>query len=349
MKSTHTKIIASVGPRSESEEAIEALIHHGTDIVRSNFSHCTHGEYRKRKALIEKAARRLKKNVPIMQDLQGPRIRVGNLPEKGIELEEGKTYVFAFHNGAKIKFPEVIPIDDPYLHADIKKGDPFYLANAAMELLVTKVSGKRIAAKVLRGGILLPHKGINVPQTKLKRGGLTPKDVRDVKFALREGVDYVALSFVQSAEDVEKLRRIVGKRSVKIIAKIERAFALQSIDEIIRAADGIMVARGDLGIELPFEEVPLIQKDLVRHAHWHGKPAIIATQMLSSMINHPTPTRAEVSDIANAVFDGADAVMLSDETAAGEHPVKSVLTMRKIVRRAEEYFYHGNFFEDVFH
>lgn len=346
---TRTKIIASIGPRSESEQTIEELVRHGTSILRSNFSHCTHEEYRRRKASAEKAARRFKKDVRIMQDLQGPRIRVGNLPEKGIEIEEGKAYTFAFHNGTRAVFPEVIPIDDPYLHADIKKGDPLYLANAALELVVTRVNGKRIATKVIRGGILLPHKGINVPQTKLKRGGLTPKDIHDVKFALKEGVDYIALSFVQSAEDVRKLRRIIGKRPVKIIAKIERGLALRGIDEIIRESDGIMVARGDLGIELPLEEVPLIQKDLIRHAHWHGKPAIVATQMLSSMINHPAPTRAEVSDIANAVLDGADAVMLSDETAAGEHPVKTVVMMRKIVRRTEAYLLRENFFDLILH
>lgn len=346
MKPTKTKIIASVGPRSETESMITALIQNGVSIVRSNFSHCTYDEYGKRRRLIRKAAKRLARDVWLMQDLQGPRIRVGELPEKGIELEEGKTYTFAFHNGTRAVFPDVIPIDDPYLHADIRKDDPLYLANAALELLVTRVNGKRIVAKVVRGGILLPHKGINVPQTKLKRGGLTPKDIRDVRFALKTGVDYVALSFVQSAADVRKLRGIIGKRPVKIVSKIERALALKDIDAIIRESDGIMVARGDLGIELPPEEVPIIQKNLVRHAHWHGKPAIIATQMLSSMINHPTPTRAEVSDIANAVFDGADAVMLSDETAAGDYPDRAVAFMKRIVKRTEAYLARENMWDE---
>jgi pyruvate kinase len=196
---------------------------------------------------------------------------------------------------------------------------------------------------VITGGFLSSHKGINVPYTHIKKGGLTPKDIKDVKFGLRAGMDYVALSFVQTEDDVNRLRRLLGVKSkIKIVSKIERAIALKNIDKIIDASDVIMVARGDLGIEVPIEDLPIIQKNLVRHAHWHNKPAIIATQVMSSMIKNPHPTRAEISDISNAVFDGADMVMLSDETAVGDYPVAAVRILRKVMDRAERYIYKSD-------
>ena len=209
-----------------------------------------------------------------------------------------------------------------------------YLANGDMELVVTRVAGSRIFAKVVRGGTLYSRKGVNLPHTKLSNSGLTPKDIRDVKFGMKHGVDLFAISFVQSSDDVERLRRIVGEKA-KIIAKIETALALRNIDDIIRASDAIMIARGDLGIEVAPETIPFIQKNLIRHANWYDKGTVTATQMLTSMINHARPTRAEVSDIANAVWDGTDAVMLSDETASGEYPLESLRTMVRVVAQAE--------------
>jgi pyruvate kinase len=330
-----TKIIATIGPKSESAAMLSKLIGAGMDIARMNFSHCMYAEYRKRATLIRRIAKKQRRRVSILQDLRGPRIRVGVLPKSGRVLTEGETVVFTTDEkprSAGVK--GAIHIDDPYLHQDMRAGEPIYLTNGIMELVVQKVSGTLITARVIRGGTLYSHKAVNVPATNLTTSGLTEKDIEDVRFAMREGVDYIALSFVQSAKDVERLRAVV-KGKAAIIAKIERAVALKNIDAIIQAADGIMVARGDLGTELPVEKVPYVQKNLIRHAMWHSKPAIAATQMLSSMIDHPHPTRAEVSDIANAVWDGADAVMLSDETAAGAYPIEALETMAKVVREAE--------------
>jgi pyruvate kinase len=209
-----------------------------------------------------------------------------------------------------------------------------YLANGEMELVTERISGNHIVARVVRGGILHSRKGVNVPHTKLSNSGLTAKDIRDAKFGIAHGVDDIAISFVQTAEDIHKLRKIVGKK-VRIVAKIETSLALQNIDAIIRASDAIMIARGDLGIEIPIETLPGVQKNLIRHAQWYGKGTITATQMLISMVDHARPTRAEVSDVANAVWDGTDAVMLSDETASGKYPLESIRMMAKIVHEAE--------------
>ena len=328
-----TKIIATIGPSSSSPEVLTKLAASGMDIARMNFSHCTYEEFKQRKAILAKASQELHKEIKILQDLQGPRIRVGKLPEAGIHLIEGETVTFCTGKNCS---EETIYIDDPYLHVDIKVGDPIYLASGEMELIAEKIEGNLIHAKIVRGGILYSRKGVNVPHTKLTTSGLTEKDIADVEFALNDGVDYVAISFPQSAKDVQKLQEIVQGRA-KVISKIETAMALEHIDEIVRASDVIMVARGDLGIEISVEKLPFIQKNLVRHAAWHNKGAIIATQMLYSMVNHPTPTRAEVSDVANAVWDGADAVMLSDETASGQYPIEALQAMVRIVTQAEEY------------
>ncbi len=322
---------------------MKELVAAGMDIARMNFSHCTYAEYKARAKRLKRMRTPHGEPIRIMQDLQGPRIRVGSLPADGILLHEGSTYTFCDENRIKRSNKNCIPIDDPFLHIDIKKGEPLHLANGDLELVVTSVKHTIITARVLRGGVLFSHKAINVPDTELRRSGLTKKDIKDALFAVRQGVDTIALSFVQSADDVLKLRHTIkASKGTKIIAKIERGQALKKIDEIIQASDGIMIARGDLGIEIPVEEIPIIQKNLVRHAHWHNKPVIIATQMLTSMIRSPKPTRAEVSDIANAVFDGADAVLLSDETAAGEHPVNAVSIMRKIINRTERYLHSEN-------
>lgn len=329
-----TKIIATLGPKSESPIMIQKLVRAGMNIARMNFSHCTQEEFIKRSAVLKKLRTPDKQKVQIMQDLQGPRLRVGEVSVNGVEVREGEKVIFTTDH----KNTNAILIDDPYLHLDIATGDPMFLANGAIECKVRKVTKSLIQVEVIRGGRFFSHVAVNVPRTKLTTSGLTKKDIKDVKFALSRGVDYIALSFVQSADDVKKLRTIVGTKA-KIIAKIERQIALSHIDAIIQAADGIMVARGDLGAELPVEEVPFVQKNLIRHAAWHTKPAIVATQMLFSMVDHPHPTRAEVSDIANAVWDGADAVMLSDETASGKFPVEALSTMARIVKKTEHYRY----------
>lgn len=337
-----TKIIATIGPKTEAPDKLQHLLAAGVDIIRVNFSHANYDQYANIKKTVEDFNKKFKRKVEIMLDLQGPRIRVGIMPEGGLSLKDGETYRFSYSK-EPYKLGGIIPINNDELYKDIKKGEPLFLCNGEIELLVKEVKRQVITAKVTTGGLLSSKKGINVPHTHIKKGGLTPKDIQDVKFGLKKGMDYIALSFVQTEEDVERLRKVLGKNSkVKIISKIERGIALKNIDRIIAASDVIMVARGDLGIEIPIEDLPITQKNLVRHAHWHNKPTIIATQVMTSMIKNPHPTRAEVSDIANAVFDGADMVMLSDETAVGDYPVQAIKTLRKVLDRSEQYIYKTN-------
>lgn len=335
---TSTKIIATVGPKSEAPEKLLALINAGVDIIRVNFSHASYEQYRRIKKFIDDYNKTAESRVYILLDLQGPRIRVGVMPEGGLLMKEGALYNFTYSQ-APYKKGGVIPIDNRDLYRDIRKGQPLYLCNGEIELTVREVKGRIIKAEVIHGGLLSSHKGINVPDTNMRKGGLTPKDMKDLRFGLKVGMDFVGLSFVQTAADVLKLRRLLGKKSkqVKIVSKIERAIALKNIDKIIVASDVIMIARGDLGIETPIEDLPIVQKNLIRHAHWHKTPAIIATQVMTSMIKNQAPTRAEVSDIANAVLDGADVIMLSDETAIGDHALAAVKMLEKVVRRTEKY------------
>lgn len=333
----NTKIVATIGPKTESPENLEKLIKAGVSLIRVNFSHATYEQYLRIKKIIDSYNKKNKENVRIMMDLQGPRIRIGKMPEGGIELYEGDKVSFVFKKGGVYE-KGIIPIDNSDLHLDIQKGEPLYLANGELEVMVSQIKNGFISGTVVKGGLLTSNKGINVPYTNIKKGGLTPKDVKDVKFALKAGVDYIALSFVQTRADVERLREIIGKKSkVKIISKIERAIALRNIDEIIRASDVVMIARGDLGIEIPIEELPIVQKYLVKFSHWHDKPAIIATQIMTSMVKNSHPTRAEICDIANAVLDGGDMVMLSDETTIGDHPFETVRVLKKVVERTEKY------------
>lgn len=340
----NTKILATIGPRSEDQKTIEGMMRAGMDIARVNFSHCTYDEFKKRKVIIKTLEKKLKKKIVIFQDLQGPRIRVGKMPDEGKVLQEGKIYIFS-HGVSADAQGDFISIDDSYLHVDMKVGEPLYLANGTMEFKVEKVKDKQIYAKCIRGGTLFSRKSVNIPFTQYSRGALTPKDIADIKFGVEEGIDQVGLSFVQSADDIRKLRKYLKGKDIKIMAKIERAVALHNIDEIIQEADGIVIARGDLGIEMPMEDLPIIQKNLIRHAHWHGKPVIVATQMLLSMINYPHPTRAEVTDVANAVFEGADGVWLSDETTDGNFPIEAVKVMKKIITRIDGYKHQENFFD----
>ncbi len=338
-----TKIVATIGPKSDSREELRALLDAGVEVVRVNFSHASYPQYRRIKKTVQLYNEAKKKEIKIMLDLQGPRIRVGQMPEDGILMHDAEIYNFSYTRQAYEKEGDIIPIDSPDLYRHMKKGAMLFLCNGAIELKVLSVDKKIIKAEVVNGGILNSRKSINVPDTIIKKGGLTSKDIKDVKFGLKTGMDYIALSFVQSAEDVHRLRKMIGKKSkTKIISKIERGVALKNIDKIISSSDMIMVARGDLGIEVPIEELPIIQKNLVRHAHWHNRPVIIATQVMTSMIKNPHPTRAEVSDIANAVYDGADMIMLSDETTVGEYPVLAVKMLKKVIERTEVSIYKSN-------
>lgn len=333
-----TDIVVTIGPTSDGETNFKKLVKAGMTIARNNFSHCKHDEFKARVAMIRRFNKQTGANIKILADLQGPRIRVGQMPESGLVLKPRQVVTFISAAGKNKKDDEIY-IDDPYLHADVSVDDPILLSSGAIELRVTKTMPKqhRFQAEVIVGGVLYSRKGVNLPTTKLTTNSLTEKDLTDLKFILKTGTDYIALSFVQDAKDILRVKKAIGRLPVKVIAKIERREALKNLDEIIDAADGIMVARGDLGVEIPYAEVPIMQKAMIRKCHLRLKPAIVATQMLSSMVDNPFPTRAEVSDVANAVFDGAHAVMLSDETANGQYPIESVNMMRQVVEKAEEY------------
>ncbi len=338
-----TQIIATIGPSSESFQAMKALASAGVNMFRVNFSHASYAQYRRIKNNLDKINKDRQEKIALIQDLQGPRIRIGRLPEEGRNLLVGEELSFVYVARPAANIGQAIPIDNPNLHKYVKPQETLFLANGEIELKITKIVKGVIFAQVLQAGLLTSHRGVNLPHTNLKEAGLTDKDIKDVQFALKTGVDYIALSFVQTAKDVFRLKKMLSKKSsVKIIAKIERGVALKNIDKIIKAADVIMVARGDLGIEVPYERLPIIQKNLVRQAHWHNKPAIIATQVMTSMINNSHPTRAEVSDIANAVLDGADMILLSDETAIGKQPSLAVEILKKVIDYTTNYLHKNN-------
>jgi len=336
------KIIATIGPKSEDYKTLKDLAASGMNVARINFSHATYEQWNNIKSSLAKIKKEMGIEVKMMMDLQGPRIRVGQLPH---EIKMGKDEIYAFVYGKADIENKEIPIDHADLFKDVRKGESFYLANGLIDLEITDIKDKKIFAKVHHGGILLSRKGINIPETNFSGSALTPKDIEDAKFGKENGADYICLSFVQTGDDIKELRKSLGNAKTTIIAKIERVVALRNLDDVVKNSDGIMIARGDLGIEIPIEEVPIIQKEIIRHAHWYQKPAIVATEMLASMIDSPRPTRAEVADIANAIFDGADAVMLSDETASGHYPVESVKIMKKIAKRADDYFNSVNYLE----
>ena len=336
------KIMANVGRRSADYELLKKMSLAGVEIFRLNFSHASNEQLIELKENVKKIKEETGKEVKIFQDLCGPRIRIGVLPED-IHMNDGEIYSFGFGVDCNLS-DKCIPIDHEGLYNDVQIGHPFYLINGAIELVVTDKKDGLIFARVERGGHLSSKKAINVPATKISGGGLTPKDEKDAAFGFEQGVDQIGLSFAQSADDINRLRKIVGP-DIKIIAKIESAIAINVVDEIIQAADGIMIARGDLGIEMPIEELPILQKELIRHSHWHNKPAIVATQMMLSMVEKSHPTYAEVTDVANAVFDGADVLMLSDETAVGNYPLECVQIMKKIVDKTDEYFNKTNYWD----
>ncbi|TVQ65857.1 MAG: pyruvate kinase [Balneolaceae bacterium] len=334
--SRRTKIVCTLGPSSNTPEGIEKLLRAGMNVVRINFSHGSHEDHKRTIDYVRKVARKYRYSIPILMDLQGPKIRVGNMKDGGQMIREGS--MIKITTDDVVGDSEVIPIDYPDLISDATEGNQILLDDGLLEFRVIKKSETYLTAKVVVGGLLKSRKGVNLPDVEISMSSMTEKDIADLEFGLDAGVDFVALSFVRSARDVQELvSRIRAKRcNAGVIAKIEKPEAVSVIDEIIEEADGIMVARGDLGIEIPSETVPLIQKKIIERCRMAGKPVITATQMLDSMIINPRATRAESSDVANAVMDGTDAVMLSGETAAGKYPVEAVKTMAKIIRSVEE-------------
>ena len=310
-----TKIIATIGPSSEQEKILEKLISLGVDGARLNFSHGSHQEQGNRIKLVRKIEKKLNRHVAIIADIQGPKIRIGNLPEMGIELKNGQE--ITIDTGTREFYENRIPLPSLLFRDGTKEGHLVFLDDGTLQIKIISKYGGIFKATVLKGGILFSKKGVNVPSLEITSSILNAKDKADIEFSVRAGVDYIALSFLRNAADLKEARKFLGKTKTKIIAKIERPEALLNISEIIDATDVVMIARGDLGIETPLWELPVRQKEIIDLVRLKMKPVIVATQMLDSMIRNPIPTRAEVSDVANAVFDSTDAVMLSGETASG--------------------------------
>ncbi|MBU2498119.1 MAG: pyruvate kinase, partial [Proteobacteria bacterium] len=344
---TMTKIVCTIGPASDSPDIIAALIQAGMSVARLNFSHGTRHEHGEKIRMIRKVSEDLKRPIAILQDLAGPKIRVGKIPEPGIRLEPGETFVLTSQEVIGTK--QGVTVSYPNLPREVKTGDTILLADGFMEVFVKEVTGSEIACQVVTGGTLTSHKGVNLPVGTIQAPALTEKDRADLLFGLENGVDYVALSFVRRAEDLREVKAHILERKMDtpVIAKIEKHEAILNIDEIMAVSDGIMVARGDLGVEIPLEKVPYLQKELIRKANTIGKPVITATQMLRSMVDSPRPTRAEAADVANAVLDGTDAVMLSEETAIGSYPVEAVRFMARIIESTEENFPHSRYLKLV--
>lgn len=334
LKRRRTKIVATLGPASTKAGVVEQLIEAGVSVFRLNMSHGTHADHRAAFEQVRSVAARLGQPIAVLADLCGPKIRVGQFAQGNIQLAHGSRVTMTTRE--VVGEPGLIPSQYEPLARDVRPGDRILLDDGLLELKVVEVAGTEVACTTIHGGVLKDRKGMSLPGVDLSIPCLTDKDRVDAQFALDLGVDFLALSFVRRAADVEELRALIAKSpSVHIIAKIETPEALEGIEAILDVSDGIMVARGDLGVELPPEVVPVVQRQLVAQARAKGKPAIVATQMLESMIEHPRPTRAEVSDVANAVFSGADAVMLSAESASGAYPLRTVEMMDRICRQAE--------------
>ncbi len=330
-----TKIVCTLGPSSNTKEDIERLYRAGMNVVRINFSHGSHEGHRKTIEHVREVAEKVGYAIPVLMDLQGPKIRVGQMKGDSQVIEAGSMVTITTKDVEGTS--KLIPIDYPHLSEDSQVGNQILIDDGLLELRIVKKSEEGIVAKVVVGGLLKSRKGVNLPDVDISMSSLTEKDKEDLEFGMKIGIDYLAMSFVRSARDIQDVisRVRAAGSNAAIIAKIEKPEAVEVIDDIIEEADGIMVARGDLGIEIPSEQVPLVQKKIIDRCRVMGKPVITATQMLDSMINNPRATRAESSDVANAVLDGTDAVMLSGETAAGKYPVEAVKTMDKIIKSVE--------------
>jgi pyruvate kinase len=331
-----TKIVCTIGPSSESPEMLRKLIHAGMNVARLNFSHGDFAEHGARIANIRKVSEELGKTVAILLDTKGPEIRTGKLKEEPIELIQDEKIVLTTEE--ILGDASRISITYPGLPKDVQIGSTILIDDGLIGLTVTNVTDTEIECRIVNGGTLKSKKGVNVPGVRISLPGITEKDAADILFGIEQGVDFIAASFVRKASDVLEIRELLEKHNathIQIISKIENQEGVDNLDEILEVSDGLMVARGDLGVEIPAEEVPLVQKRMIEKCNRVGKPVITATQMLDSMQRNPRPTRAEASDVANAIFDGTDAIMLSGETAAGKYPVESVQTMSRIAERAE--------------
>ena len=332
LRKRNTKIIATLGPSSSSPLKIHSLFQAGADIFRLNFSHGTHSDHRKRVFHIRQYEKRLGRPIAILGDLQGPKIRIGTFKKKSITLVNNQKFELDLDpqpgNEKRVFLPH------PEIFKSVKKNTKVLIDDGKILLNIIGVNSQKITTEVLNGGKISNMKGVNIPDTLIKMSSLTKKDIKDLEFCLDLSLDYVALSFVQKAKDLIDLKKHIGSQT-GIMAKFEKPLAIKRMDEILFHCDAAMVARGDLGVEMPPEEVPIIQKRIVQSCRDFGKPVVVATQMLDSMINSPSPTRAEASDVATAVFDAADSLMLSAETASGKFPVQSVQIMDRIIRGVE--------------
>lgn len=343
-----TKVVATIGPASAEKKILTDMIVSGLNVARLNFSHGDHQTHKKSLDLVRSVSSKTKIPVAVLQDLSGPKIRTGEMTSNLVELKNGSQLILT-----PKKFvgdEKKLSITYKNLHKEVKVGERILLDDGRKELKVTKIKGEEIYTKIIVGGHIKPRRGVNLPDTSLKVSSLTAKDKKDVLFGIESQVDFIALSFVRSAKDVLDLRKILNshKSDIAIIAKIETPDAIKNIDKIIEVSDGIMVARGDLAVEVCAENVPIYQKMIVDKCNKAGKSVIVATQMLESMINMSVPTRAEVSDVANSILDGADAIMLSEETAMGKHPALAIKIMTKVARKVEDNYPYTDFISGKF-
>lgn len=335
MYTKNTKIVCTLGPSSDSVSEIENLVSAGMNVARLNFSHGTYEHHKKILGNLRKVERKMKRTVAVLQDLQGPKIRIGEMPEEGVKIKKSQTVELTIRN--VVGTNEILPIQYKDIIKDLKKNDILFIDDGLLQLKVIKKGKDNLMCKVQVGGLVKTHKGVNCPTASISANPITAKDKKDLAWGLEHDVDYVALSFVKSGKDIEDLRKMIQKagKQTKIVAKIERHEAVENLVEIVKAADGIMVARGDLGIEIPAEKVPIVQKRLINLCRKYGKPVITATQVLQSMVENARATRAEISDAANAVFDHTDAIMLSNESAVGKYPFKAARTLTKVAITVE--------------
>jgi pyruvate kinase len=335
-KHTKTKIVCTIGPASRSEEKLTQLLENGMSVARLNFAHGTLPQHAADIKRIREVALRQKFKCPIFIDLPGPKIRVGKIRHEPAELRKGHVIYLTSRKILRL-FHESIPVDYPQLNQSVRIGGLIYLNDGFIQLKVLEIGRGMVKCEVLVGGSLLSYKGLNIPDGKIFAEPVTEEDLKYVDFGLEHGIDLFGISFIEKAEDILKIKAYAKKKGRRIhtIAKIERAEAVQNLDGILKVTDMVMVARGDLGVQIPIEEVPLVQKSIIEKARHRGIPVITATQMLESMVHNVRPTRAEVSDVANAILDGTTAIMLSEETAIGEYPVETVEMMSRIARKTE--------------
>lgn len=342
-----TKIVCTLGPATDNEDVLRQMMIEGMNVARCNFSHGSYDEHKKRMDMVKKLRKEVGKPVAILLDTKGPEVRVRSFKEGKVTLEEGQ--LFTLTSDAVEGTKEKVSVTYNRLYEDLEVGMRVLIDDGLIEMKVEKVDKNDIVCRVVNGGVVSNNKGVNVPDVDLSMPYISDKDREDILFGISQDVDFIAASFVQKKEDILQLRKLLeknGGEDIKIISKIENAQGVANIDDIIEVSDGIMVARGDMGVEIPYEEVPVIQKKIIKKVYRAGKQVITATQMLESMIKNPRPTRAETTDIANAVYDGTSAIMLSGETAAGAYPVEAVRTMVRIAERTEQDVdYRKRFFE----